>query len=249
MLTLYKFLGYLLLPMPAGLLLSALALVLLRPRSGTTVALALLALIWLSATPVVGRKLLRLVEDRIASLAMADLPPADAVVVLSGGFPDRELCGLRLLQQGKAPVVLFSGRSSELNTDRLNDLIQLAHLSPKQVMREQTSRTTREGGEALAAIARTRGWQSVLLVSHAYHQRRALQSYRSPDLEVIPAICPELSLPSREALRHRPTDQKLLDLLPGPDGLRYTNLALRELLGAALVGPAAGNAPQPDSDS
>lgn len=234
MFVLYKLLGQLVLPLPAGLLALAAMVALSQQKAAKIAAAGLLVAIWLLSCPLVGRSLLRLVDDRVPRRPVDSLPAADAVVVLSGGFPDRELCALQLQRLGKAPVVIFSGRISELNAARLKDLIALARLTPQQVVLEQTSRTTVEGGEALAGIARTRGWRSVLLVSHAYHQRRALRNYHSADLVVIPALCPELRLPPREDMRRRPREEKLLDLLPGADGLRYTNLALRELLGAAL---------------
>jgi uncharacterized SAM-binding protein YcdF (DUF218 family) len=77
-----------------------------------------LALLWLLSTPALSRWLLRPLEQRCrsgdpaelepAELEPTELEPADVVVVLSGGFPWRDLFAIRLFQMGKAPLLLFS---------------------------------------------------------------------------------------------------------------------------------------------
>ena len=81
-----------------------------------------LGLVWLFAMPLTSRQLVWGLEEQAAALTPAVIPKADAILVLGGGLRpalaprrgvevgeggDRLLTGVRLLRQGKAPL-LFS---------------------------------------------------------------------------------------------------------------------------------------------
>jgi uncharacterized SAM-binding protein YcdF (DUF218 family) len=239
---LYKLLGHLLMPLPAGILLAGLALLLLPHGADNLVACAILAGLWALGTPALGHRLLGRIERSVNTPPLADLPQADAVVSLSGGFPWRDLRALDLHRLGKAPVVVFSGQVNPTNKAALDQLIALARLSPAELLIEQQSRTTAEGGRALAALARQRGWQRILLVSDGYHLARAMAHYGQGGLVVIPVKA--MAEPTPEANpAHQPRlvpplgerlVERLVNLIPGPWGLAHSQRALRERIGALL---------------
>jgi|688.fasta_scaffold374267_2 uncharacterized SAM-binding protein YcdF (DUF218 family) len=231
MFLLYKLFGQLVMPLALGLMLALAATSRWPARQARPLLLLVLSALWLVSLPVVGRQLLRLVDDRVPPTPVASLPRADAVVVLSGDFPRRELCALHLRHSGKAPVVLFSGRMFEGDILRLRQLLAMTNLGPQQLRFEQASRTTSEGGAAFAAIAAREGWRRVLLVSSAYHLPRALARYRTPGVEVIGAVCPELRLADRAMMARRPLEEKVSDWIPSAEGLNGSSTAIRELLG------------------
>lgn len=233
--------------MPLPLLLMATAVLLLVevPRPGGLSLLPLLPLLLLAllSTPVVGRWLHRLAcaPERLSGLLVppdADPPTAvDVVVVLSGGFPDRDLRGLTLLRRGAAPLLLFSGYSSAGTTARRRQLLSLAGVSPDRVLFETDSRSTGEGGRAFAALAARRHWRSALLVTDATHLARALGHYRLEGGQVLAAPCGDPGRLSAAARRARPAHRQLLDLVPNVDGLATSTMAWRELLGRLLLPP------------
>jgi len=229
---LYKLLGHLLMPLPAGLALAILALLLLPEGVDRQVACAILAGLWALGTPALGHRLLRRIEQRVDNPPQTDLPQADAVVALSGGFPWRDLRALELHRLGKAPVAVFSGHVNPTNKAALDQLIALAGLAPEELLLEQQSRTTAEGGRALAALAQQRGWRRILLVSDGYHLARAMAHYGQGGLVVIPVMAVGIPPPAGNPARQPAWQDRLVELIPGPWGLAHSQRALREWIGA-----------------
>jgi uncharacterized SAM-binding protein YcdF (DUF218 family) len=207
-------------------------LLLLPHGTDRLVAWAILAGLWVLGTPALGHRLLRRIERRVDTPPLTDLPHADAVVALSGGFPWRDLRALDLHRLGKAPVVVFSGHVNPTNKAALDQLIALADLPPEALLLEQQSRTTAEGGRALAALARQRGWRRILLVSDGYHLARAMAHYSQGGLVVIPVLAVGAAPPSGHPAQQAPWLERLGDLIPAPWGLAHSQRALREWIGA-----------------
>jgi uncharacterized SAM-binding protein YcdF (DUF218 family) len=100
-------------------------------------------------------------------------PPGrvDAVLVLAGGNGERETTGVRLVQEGVAPVIVFSdggrpGSSSARLCQQQLDGIRVACLRPR-------TSSTRGEARAFAELAGRHGWRSVAVVTSSYHIRRA----------------------------------------------------------------------------
>ena len=87
---------------------------------------------------------------------------------------------------------------------------------------EQASDTTADNARLTALILRNAGVQHVLLVTDAMHMPRALRSFRAQGIEAIPA--PTVFFSSERLT--------LNDWLPGGEGLRRSNYALHEWIGA-----------------
>ena len=213
-----------------------------------------MALIWLFAMPLTSRQLIWGLEERSAALTPKAIPQADAVVVLGGGLRpklpprqavevaeggDRLLTGLRLMRQGKAPLLVTSGaRVSFTAADPAppealwaRDLAIELGLKPSQILLNPGSRTTAEEAQAIGELGRQRGWKRVLLVTSAFHMPRSLATFqRRSGLTVIPVAC-DYQLADRAHYGRVTPGSFVKDLLPDAEFLYLTTVALKEHVG------------------
>ena len=157
------------------------------------VAIVLLSLTFLIAyTPIMG--------SPTRSLIRSDPVPrsADAVVVLSGGLTadglltqqgiDRSLKGVELVENGVAPVLVFTreekkgAASSRSSAEDQTRLAQMARLPKVFTTRKVTS--TRDEALAVSSIAKYRGWRNIVLVTSPFHSRRACSTFERVGLFV-----------------------------------------------------------------
>jgi uncharacterized SAM-binding protein YcdF (DUF218 family) len=234
-----KLLTALVLPPAGPLLLAALGLLLMRrrPRLGKTLAWGGLVLLWLMATPVLTKTLLAAVED-VPPLDLARAKDAQAIVVLGGGSylaaPEyggdtvsrwsleriryaarlQRETGLPLLVSGGAPLGgVPEGHSMRIALE--------GEFGVKVRWIEDASADTRENARLSVPLLRAAGVRRVLLVTHAWHMRRALEAFSAAGLDTVPAPTGfETVAPFTP-----------LDWLPGPGGLWAGRIALHELLG------------------
>lgn len=104
---------------------------------------------------------------------------ADAIVVL-GGARTRSRSGIALFQRGIATELWHTGwkeppfPSETSNHDHLTDLAGQPHQVPSEAIHLLTTRSTWEDGREIAALARKRHVQSIVVVTDWFHSRRAL---------------------------------------------------------------------------
>jgi uncharacterized SAM-binding protein YcdF (DUF218 family) len=170
-------------------------------------------------------------------------PIADAIVVLGGAvgpsvpprvYPDltdasdRVWHAARLYQAGKAPIVVASGgtlpwKDQEFReADVMQRLLQSWGVPSDSVLLEGASAITYENARFTADLASERGIDRVLLVTSALHMRRALATFRSQDVNALPA-----ATDYRVVEQHR----TVLDLLPDAGALAGSTAAIREYVG------------------
>lgn len=118
------------------------------------------------------------------------LPPAaDGIVVLTGGA-DRIETALRLLAEGRAPLLLVSGVARGAD---LAELARRVHLDPAgiadQVTLGREATTTVGNGAETAQWAQAHGLRRLIVVTAGYHMPRALLELRRslPGAELHPA--------------------------------------------------------------
>jgi uncharacterized SAM-binding protein YcdF (DUF218 family) len=118
---------------------------------------------------------------------------ADALIVLSDDnfYADRATRAAELLREGKAPLVVASGRRLRPNAGIAelmeHDLVERGVPKDKIVRLAHDADSTREEAEALARLAKERKWRSVIVVTSNYHTRRARYIFRRvfpQDIEV-----------------------------------------------------------------
>ena len=202
-----QFVSFLLNPMTMGLACIGIAWVcLLRHRRGLALSWGGIAFVWfwLWGTPALFRVLGYGLERSYPPLRAETMPCADAIVLLGGGMgastnmpyaemwsgADRVWHVARLFRAGRAPVVIPSGTLEERASVPL--LVDLG--VPRSAIRvESQARNTEENARRVAEMIRggdvsgTNRTGRVLLVTSAWHMRRALLNFKSAGVTVIPA--------------------------------------------------------------
>jgi len=107
------------------------------------------------------------------------LDRADALIVLGDDnfYADRATRAAELFREGKAPVVVASGRRLRPNAGIAelmeHDLIERGVPKDKIVRLTHDADSTEEEAEALKKLVKERKWKSVIVVTSNYHTRRA----------------------------------------------------------------------------
>ena len=172
-----------------------------------------------------------LVEGRVPRVE--SYPSADAIVVLGGGMggltnvsdyaemwysADRVWQAARLWQAGKAPrVIATGGRTSFTTKGLLTDF----GIPENAIAFIESARNTEEEAKSI------RGLKRILLVTSAWHTRRAKLLFEkyAPEVEIIPAPA------DFEGLANNADGFKLESLLPSGEGLMWCRIYLKEWIG------------------
>lgn len=191
-----KIVGAFLNPLGIGLLLMLFAIILARLkryRLFRMCGLLSIAWLWFWSTGVAGRMIGLPLEREFPPRPAEAMPQADAIVVLGGGAgqntnacpyaeleqaADRAWHGARLYRAGKAPRVFVT---SAADAAFMVDL----GVPRTAIAVNDKARNTEEEAKLFAG----RGVKSVLLVTSAWHMRRAKLMYEryAKGVEVIPA--------------------------------------------------------------
>lgn len=238
-----KLLSLLVYPLSASLLLTFIGLFLLglrRYRSAMYFLLPAAAWLYLCSTALFAEFLMGALEQGYTPQAMSVTASADAVVLLGGGtrgyahlgtfadlnqHADRLVHAAALYRANKAPVILVSGgalRGGEHEAGQMRDILRIMGVPDQAILLEKQSLNTYDNAVFSAQLLRERGMQRVLLVTSAFHMRRAERLFLAQGLDVIPA----------------PTDfQRLVTpgvlprWLPGAGNLVRSSKALHEMVG------------------
>lgn len=234
-----KVIGAVFMPLPAGLLVAALGVVLWlrgRRRLGPTLVGGALLALWVAGLPGVADALVRAVETNEPAF------PGDSVawvVVLSGGHrsdPALPVSArlssptLHRVAEGVAiataqpwsTLVLsgWGGADSIPNASVSRDVARSWGFPAERVVLDPAPRDTEEEARLLAP--RLRG-HPFALVTSATHMDRALGYFRAQGLDPVPAPTGHLS--------QEPTAYGVTGLLPAEANLWRTRIAMHEILG------------------
>jgi uncharacterized SAM-binding protein YcdF (DUF218 family) len=203
--TISKTLLYLIAP-PAGLILLILLGLLIagvcRVLGRLMIAFGILALYLLSISPVTDALLKPL--ETFAPPVQERRIKADAIVVLGGGVSDpawagepaapsdegmsRLVRGIILYKKLHKPLVLMGGngdpaRDVAADAEAMARVCRDLGIPGKDLIIESKSRNTLEGANALTRLIKGK---RILLVSSAYHLKRATAMFRKKGFEVVP---------------------------------------------------------------
>ena len=220
--------------MPIGVagIAGVLALAALARRRRGAAGLVAFASVWLWgwSTPFVADCVIRPLVERYPHRPAVELPAADAIVLLGGGYDDRVWHAGRLYHAGKAPLIIVTGGlvwdGPAFSAARVMR-IQLRALGVPDhaIIIESDSRNTRQNALFTAELAAPLGIERVLLVTSAWHMPRAVATFGRTALNVIPG-----SPPARRVL----TNPWILEILPNATDLSDSTTALREYLGLVV---------------
>src|SRR5712691_827245 len=131
---------------------------------------------------LVRRPVLRLAAE--SWIVEAPLDKADALIVLGDDnfYADRATRGAQLFREGKATVIVASGRrlrpSAGIAELMEHDLVERGVPREKIVRFTHDGDSTLEEAQALVRLVKERNWRSVIVVTSNYHTRRARYIYR-----------------------------------------------------------------------
>lgn len=237
---------HLLLPPASLLLLIAGGLLLVRwhRTAGRALVAAGLCLLYAVSIDPVADRLIRPLEAAYPPLQISGAR-ADAVVVLGGGVKDltwvplapepgersltRLVAGIELARTLQIPLVLSGGSGSTVSGGPLEaDALAAAAVRldfPRQGLRiERGSRNTWENAVSVKALI---PGKTVILVTSAYHMKRAAAMFRKNGFTVLPA-------PVDHQSTSRPWSPA--ELIPGAGALALSSTALAERLSLAWYG-------------
>ena len=208
-----------------------------------------LMLLWVFSLGLVSQGLWRWLEVPWTRKPAAAAPSADAIVVLSGGRQpapgearvsewedsDRFLAGVDLYRAGKAPRLLFTGGANPFlpgqRPEGYHYLQEAALLGIPAAAMDSTPPVLNTADEAVAIRRLLSARQSrVLLVTSAFHMRRAQRLLERQGLQVMPF---PVDFQARGAWAG-PLWRDPTQLLPSAGALDKSSRALRELLGRLI---------------
>ena len=229
-------------PLVIGLLLAVAGIVfacLRRRKTCVGLLVSSVTWLWFWSMPLVSNALGASLESEFESVAVEQLPQADAIILLGGGmgaatnvYPyaeiyaaaDRAWHSARIYKAGKAPLIVPSG--SGCDCTEVPFLVALG--VPRAAIRaEAESRNTEENAKFVAELLKDRDHPKALLVTSAWHMRRALLMYRryAPNLEIVPAAC------DYESTIGRSDPFRCGDLFPDYGALAVSCTVWKEVLG------------------
>jgi len=230
-------------PLSLSLLLALIGALFLH-RRWRRIGYCILFLAWgwlyLCSTALFANFLMSVLEKDYPSRALSAVPAVDAIVLLGGGtrgdthmgvladlneHGDRLVHATALYKAGKAPLILVSGGSvhgTRPEAEQMRDILRVMGVPRSDIVLEPVSRNTHENAVYSAQLLHQRKLRRVLLVTSAFHMRRAMGVFRAQGVEAIPA----------------PTDFKRLvgdgvvpSWLPGAGNLSRSTQAMHEMLG------------------
>ncbi|NJN47837.1 MAG: YdcF family protein [Candidatus Competibacteraceae bacterium] len=226
-------------------LVAGLFFLLRRQRLGSFCLTVSLGWLWLCAMPAFSDFLRAPLERLYPPVAIADLPNADAIVILGGGMQaaapphrltfdlgpgaDRIWYGAQLYKAGKADQILATGGglpwfgSGQPEAPAIVQFLADLGVPEQVVLLETASMNTYQNALYSKPLLQTKGWHSVLLVTSALHMPRALATFRAQGIQAQPAPTDFEVVPVAQ--------KTALRWLPDAGALDSTTRALREYLG------------------
>jgi uncharacterized SAM-binding protein YcdF (DUF218 family) len=249
MIYLHKILPYFAMPSTFAIVL-VLAGCFLRKRFLIIVGLCVL---YIFSIPVTAAALFNFLEAGSKRVPADEAPAADAVVVLSGAGvtprgeskviewrdPDRFFGGIQLYFAGKAPLLVFTGgwlpwdASARPEGEVLVEEAGLMGIPTTSMITTGKVSNTKQEADAVAQIlldvhkrlpnAKQSAAVRIILVTSAYHMRRAKMLFERAGLEVVPFPVDFKSSPV--------TGSSIFQFLPNAGALDASETAIREIYG------------------
>jgi uncharacterized SAM-binding protein YcdF (DUF218 family) len=218
--------------LPPGLLVIAFAVlgILTKRKFAKLIAFSFALFVYLLSIEPIKDVLYKPLEE---AYPVPSKPEGDAIVILGGGAYNtgilkedstkRLLTGFVLHKQTDLPIILSGGASIGVlpEAEVMKGLLLTLGVNKSKIHTDVNSRDTAENAQEVKKFCERLGCKRVVLVTSAYHMRRAVLSFQKAGLEVVPY----------------PTDFKrdmkynLYSLLPKMGVFADSYKALREYLG------------------
>ena len=138
---------------------------------------------------------------------------------------DRFFTAVKVGKRLGCPVVWGGGDAGGvLESGRLRAMLDSLGVEGVEFLGLGLCRDTRDEAVKSAAVARERGWKRVVLVTSAWHMKRAEAVYRAAGLEVVPVACDFAGMAAVAAERR-------VQVLPSSGSMKAVYFWLTELVG------------------
>lgn len=202
-------------------------------------SLIMALIIYFISIPVTGNHVISLVEAKNVYHPGKSI---DVIILLGGGVvegvddlsgkdslpPDvmaRVVDTARIYNMSRMPVIISGGSpgAGQHESGLMGRFLQDLGIPGKDIILESRSRDTGENAVYVKKIFMDKGYKRGLLVTSAYHVRRAAMIFKKSGIDVVPHSSGKMG-----ELKNR---TQYDDFLPGIYSLKKTAIALRELLG------------------
>lgn len=220
-----------------------------RPRVARGAGIAGLLVLLLASNQFFSTLVAGYLESR--NLPDGPLPHAQAIVVLSSdaepatppqptialdsATANRLLYAAQLYHDGEAPTVILSGgrvpwlRSLPPESQSMLEVMELLGVPKSAIVQESQSANTYENAVNVKAMLKDRHIDRILLVTSAMHMPRALALFKDQGIDAIAAPCDFLPFTPQADWRGT-----IIGLIPDPNSLNRTSMAVNEFLGIAV---------------
>jgi len=199
-------------------------------------------LFYIVSTPIFSNLIMRKVEGEYYYRSINEIEQADAIVILSGmmrinefeddyivewGDIDRFFKGIRLYDLNKSNLLVFTGGNNPYNKTKISEGKVLEKFAIKFGVKKEDIVITKDvlntSDEARAVHDLIGQNKTIILVTSAFHMKRAKSLFERQGINVIPYKVDYKTPPS--------LDFNFIDFLPSSEGLRITEIAFREIIG------------------
>ncbi len=215
-----------------------------RRRRPAMVCAALALLIWVIGGSGLPDRLLGGLERAQVRNGLTEIPVCDAVVVLGGGHrhskhgafeidftaaADRIILGLELVRQRKAPMLVLGGTFYKINDQKRPDAELLQRwfaawqLTNAPVLNLGINANTHDEALHARTLCAERGWQRVILVTSAFHMKRAEAVFRTAGVDVVTVACDFQTSCGEKTAE--------INVIPRSEGFQQLGLYLHEVYG------------------
>lgn len=207
-----------------------------------------IGLLYALSTPVLSDFILKQIEGSYGYQDKGVLEKADAIVVLSGmlrinelddryevewgGSSDRFFRAIELYEAGKANCLVFTGGKTPYNPTELSEGEVLKKEALKRgvpahdILLSQVVLNTSDEAYAISALLGQK--KKIILITSAFHMKRAQHLFEKQGFDVLPYKVDFKTPPM--------PSYYLIDFLPTTRALCHTELAFREFLGRLYYG-------------
>ena len=199
-------------------------------------------LFYIISTPIFSNFIMKIVEGEYKYEKLENLEKVDAIVILGGMLkiyefennytvewedPDRFFKGIELYNSFKSDKIVFTGGKSPFNVTAVSEGSVLKNYALKYGVLEEDIIVTKEVlntyDESLAVSEVLGENKTVILVTSAFHMKRAKHLFEQHGVKIIP-----YKVDFKSSINSR---LYFIDLIPNSLALKKTEIALRELLG------------------
>ena len=199
-------------------------------------------LFYIISTPIFSNFIMKIVEGEYKYEKLENLEKVDAIVILGGMLkiyefennytvewqdPDRFFKGIELYNSFKSDKIVFTGGKSPFNMTQVSEGSVLKNYAVKYGVLEEDIIVTKEVlntyDESLAVSELLGENKTVILVTSAFHMKRAKHLFEQHGVKIIP-----YKVDFKSSINSR---LYFVDFIPSSLDLKKTEIALRELLG------------------